>query len=96
MIKKKVCPDCEGHGEIHFVSENRFEPCNTCWYKGYIEVPMTNADNIREMSDKQLAIFLNDVYHAGYGDGLVNNGINIVVCFNNLTQWLQEEYEEYV
>lgn len=89
MIKKKVCPDCEGRGKIHFVSENHYEPCTTCWYKGYIEVPMTNADYIRDMNDEELSKFICGIYQVGNCDGLVN--ISEETNIDDFAKWLQEE-----
>ena len=61
------CPECNGRGETtYYVETDRDENtvtieqrkgiCRTC--NGSGEKPMTNADRIRAMSDKEIACFL--------------------------------------
>lgn len=60
MMKKVPCPKCEGWGHIAIVSENSIggRRCEECYGTGEVEVPMTNADRIRAMSDEELAEWL--------------------------------------
>ena len=37
------------------------KPCKNCNATGFLKVPMTNADRIRAMSDKELEAFLIDI-----------------------------------
>ena len=59
------CPQCGGFGFTSTpVSKNygttvcRAKTCELCHGAGVIEVPMTNADRIRAMTDEELAGFL--------------------------------------
>ena len=94
MIKHlwKKCSDCNGYGNI--ICDGRLVKCKTCNGFGWIEMPMTNADRIREMSDEELAEFICDVYKDGCRDELSNTIKDATV--DGLTQWLQEEYKENV
>lgn len=60
MLKTKPCPDCDGRGFIAEFTEYSVlgKKCSTCDGLGKIEVPMTNADRIRAMSDEELAYYL--------------------------------------
>lgn len=60
MLKKVPCSDCNGRGFICQTTEYSITSkiCSVCNGLGYIEVPMTNADRIRAMSDEELQIFL--------------------------------------
>lgn len=64
------CTECNGSGEaIYFVETDRDENtvtvkkrkciCRTC--NGSGEMPMTNADRIRAMTDEELAAYLVDI-----------------------------------
>ena len=57
MTKQIECPVCSGHGFISVIDENTISSytCDHCNGAGEIEVPMTNADRIRAMSDEELA-----------------------------------------
>lgn len=60
MMKKIPCPKCDGFGHISVVGENSISgyQCDECCGTGQIEVPMTNADRIRAMTDEELADFM--------------------------------------
>ena len=60
------CPQCGGFGFTstpvstdYEITVCRAKTCELCHGAGVIEVPMTNADRIRAMSDEELADFLN-------------------------------------
>ena len=57
MTKQIACPVCSGHGFISVIGENTISSytCDHCNGAGEIEIPMTNADRIRAMSDEELA-----------------------------------------
>lgn len=61
MPKRIDCNECKGKGHITLTRMfNDYcgigcEPCEACGGKGYFEVPNTNADRIRAMSDEELA-----------------------------------------
>lgn len=64
MPKRIDCNECKGKGYITLTRMfNDYcgigsKPCEACGGKGYFEVPMTNADRIRAMSDEELAKFV--------------------------------------
>ena len=69
------CTECNGSGEaIYFVETDRDENtvtvkkrkciCRTC--NGSGEMPMTNADRIRAMTDEELAQQLTQVFCEGF------------------------------
>lgn len=51
------CPECGGAGllGVHGNDFDSAKECSCCKGTGAIEVPMTNADCIRSMSDEELA-----------------------------------------
>ena len=60
------CPQCGGFGFTstpvstdYEITVCRAKTCELCHGAGVIEVPMTNADRIRAMTDEELADFLN-------------------------------------
>ena len=57
MTKQVVCPVCNGYGFVSVCGENSIGAytCDHCNGAGEIEIPMTNADRIRAMSDEELA-----------------------------------------
>ena len=66
------CPQCGGFGFIstpvskdYEITVCRAKTCELCHGAGVIEVPMTNADRIRAMSDEELAEFLIDLADDG-------------------------------
>ena len=56
MNKTIVCPDCSGRGIISYGNDHSIwsETCNKCRGYGLIDVPFTNADVLRAMSDEDL------------------------------------------
>ena len=67
MKTKKLvnCPQCGGFGFTstpvstdYEITVCRAKTCELCHGAGVIEVPMTNADRIRSMSDEELAKLL--------------------------------------
>ena len=67
MKTKKLvnCPQCGGFGFTstpvstdYEITVCRAKTCELCHGAGVIEVPMTNADRIRAMSDEELAKLL--------------------------------------
>ena len=75
--KKIMCTKCAGCGYInHYVSMNssHIELCNDCHGTGLIEVPMTNADWIRSMSDEELAHWID------------TGGFDCSMCFISATE----------
>ena len=66
MAKQIVCPACNGYGFVSVCGENSIGAytCDHCNGAGKIEVPMTNADRIRAMSDEELAVFVRAVIMA--------------------------------
>lgn len=73
------------------------EPCNRCKQNATdLYEPMTNADRIRQMSDEELAEFLDIVEQ----DGISSQCINLPCvccrdkeCSNCWKNWLQSEAE---
>lgn len=66
MKKKISCPACKGHGFISKFNDCSIwsEKCLECNGIGEIEVPMTNGDKFRSMSDEELASWFSKlVYH---------------------------------
>lgn len=81
MNSCKYCKaDCALRGE-----ENSKE-CN-----GYI--PMTNADQIRSMSDEELAELLIDGCRGSNCDDQPQNEFGSVNCFQCMIKWLQKPAE---
>ena len=57
-----------------------------------IENPMTNADRIRNMSDEELAKFLELTEACGYNDGSITDFKN--GHYMDMLEWLQAEVKE--
>ena len=57
MLKKTPCSECNGNGFVSQFTEYSVvgKKCSACNGLGYVEVPQTNADRIRAMSDEELA-----------------------------------------
>lgn len=55
--KEIPCPECRGHGFISICTENSISgrTCEACHGTGLEKVPMTRADEIRSMTDEELA-----------------------------------------
>lgn len=87
-MKNKGCDTCRY--EHHDIQDY---PCNKCAYS-YIDKyePKTNADKIREMSDEELAEWINDktaCEQCAYGTG----GCKGIHCAKGILKWLQSEAE---
>ena len=112
MKKQITCPVCEGRGFVHWFN-NTAETCSTgsktcphCTGTGLREVPMTNADRIRAMSDEELAVTmhgmlsLDDSIHYCQNktecDALLGKDEDIPEqnCIACLTAWLKQPAEE--
>ena len=85
MTKQIACPVCSGHGFISVIGENTISSytCDHCNGAGEIEIPMTNADRIRAMSDYELADILYKFAHSN--NKPLNKG--------NLFGWLKQPAE---
>lgn len=64
MTKTITCAKCNGRGYFtieqfgaDYASVNALR-CEVCKGKGAVEVPVTNADHIRSMTDEELAEFM--------------------------------------
>lgn len=86
MTKTIICPECGGRGTVdkHEIREDTGtnmaicttteEICHRCHGTGSVEVPMTNGDRIRAMSDRELAHFLAEYAVSGSNLRLVDAG----------------------
>lgn len=64
-MKKIPCPECKGAGYITYMHPGTMNnpdlcgvisrPCQVCDGAGFQEVPLTNGDRIRAMTDEELA-----------------------------------------
>ncbi len=99
MLKKVSCPKCGGYGFHIRLAEHRdySEICEKCEGTDTVEEPMSNADKIREMSDTELAVFLDDVQrkecealHLVKDDG----ALKFESCVHGWLHWLQEPAKE--
>ena len=90
--KKLVCYNCGGHGFITatYESGQTSDICPVCGGIGTHEIQMTNADSIRDMSDKELARFLASVENRRSADG---GGAQWCGMAHAL-KWLQQPAEE--
>lgn len=70
MKKRIACPECNGNGRITLARMyNDYcgigcKQCDHCGGKGFLEVPMTNAERIRAMSDEELTDAIYRLIHA--------------------------------
>lgn len=99
MEKKQVfCPVCGGHGyTVKTISTDDSIGsigvwCSHCGGTGRREVPMTNADRIRAMSDEELARFLDD-NHNSHGCVCPARDCR-PTCRQCIEEWLQQPAEE--
>ena len=64
MTKTITCDKCNGRGHFTFEQSGHGYAgvhvlrCEVCQGKGVVEVPVTNADHIRSMTDEELAEFM--------------------------------------
>ena len=91
MPKQIVCNKCKGNGYITLTRMfNDYcgigsKPCEACGGKGYFDIPMTNADRIRAMTDEELAewaLYKAPAIGRGYSDSYLG-----------LIKWLQQPAE---
>lgn len=105
MTKKVRCPKCHGRGyivpRVHggmVVSKS----CDHCNGKGMVDVPMTNADSIRAMSDEELAKWFADMWDCSYcsederlgGNPLLRGEQCDCKCDQHCLEWLKQPVEE--
>ena len=96
------CPQCGGFGFTstpvstdYEITVCRAKTCELCHGAGVIEVPMTNADCIRAMSDEELALWICGVYDIEEENGKFINGIIIPgYAPHDIEEWLQQPAEE--
>ena len=95
------CPQCGGFGFTSTpVSKNygttvcRAKTCELCHGAGVIEVPMTNADRIRDMRDEELNELFHEIYNAGAEDAVSYVWGNRTNNFEWTMEWLQQPVEE--
>lgn len=70
-------------------------PCACCTDKGEHFQPMTNADRIRNMTDEELADFLEDVRRRGFQNLCCNDEFcDSDACDCCVHEWLQLEVKE--
>ena len=88
MSQFKGCETCRYDGK-----EPNEYPCNNCIHgaEEYYE-PKTNANRIREMSDEELAKFLEKVESCGYKDSSITTFEN--GQYMDMLEWLQTEVKE--
>ena len=94
MLKKVNCSDCNGRGFVSQITECSItaKTCSVCDGFGFVEVPMTNADRIREMSDEELAWKLmtwrleTEAKHNGIESNYPNTQVTIL-------EWLKQPAE---
>ena len=100
MTKQVVCPVCNGYGFTSAIGENYScsHTCDHCNGAGEIEIPMTNADRIRAMSDEELAAspliipcFYDD---DGYGECKFGWHNRTQSCEECRLEWLKQPAEE--
>lgn len=97
-----ICKECNGRGETIYYEEidrdentvtiaQRKSICRTC--NGSGETPMTNADWIRSMTEKELAEFIghNSLCDRVQGEG--GNWCNDHNCTDCLEEWLKQPAE---
>ena len=67
-------------------------PCFDCGIEAKGYEPKTNADRIRNMSDEELAKFLELTEACGYNDGSITDFKN--GHYMDMLEWLQAEVKE--
>ena len=98
------CPDCGGHGFIMGSTDRSIwsRSCDRCHMTGYIQVPITNADRIRAMSDEDLTDIIYDLHMEGTfctnkkecEEKLNNDSLTDEMCKKCLLEWLRKPVEE--
>lgn len=106
MAKTKRCPLCYGYKTINVweeverdetsvTCEKREKTCPTC--NGNGEVPITNADRIRAMSDEELAIWIETTATVCECCSKLDDCVappSCDKCVANITEWLKQPAEE--
>lgn len=91
-MKQIACPECGGYGFVrteHTENSVSARGCLTCNCDGFIDVPMTNADRIRAMSDEELAV----VIAQGVGCVLTAPNCRDDDCTPCVLKWLKQPAE---
>jgi hypothetical protein len=90
--KMEICKKCWGTGVVR-VGDGDETWCEDCRGLGFVRVPKTNADRIRDMTDEELCEFLSqykfcDICEEGC-DNCSYNGD----CERRLADWLKQPAE---
>ena len=96
-MKEVPCPECGGHGVIVVDSEYSIsgKQCDSCYGTGKKEVPFTNLDHYRSLSEKELAKILPCPYiHDEYGECKYGWHLQGETCDECILEWLGSPYEE--
>ena len=98
---KIMCEKCAGGGYItHYeqfledASHIWNEPCSVCHGTGLVEVPMTNADWIRSMSDEELAHWIDK---GGFDCNMCSipaRECRNNTCYKACLEWLKKPMED--
>lgn len=107
MMKKIPCPECNGLGYtlIAIRCDLVKITCDNCGGTGTIEVPMTNADRVRSMTDEELASFMVEDDFCEVCEHLRDDGLCEIMasetdqplgnyCRAAALRWLQQPAEE--
>lgn len=80
--KLEICEKCWGTGHVHGGDENSTwsKSCEDCHGIGFVRVPMTNEDVIRNMTREELANFISLVARNGWTRW----------CITSPKEWLQQ------
>lgn len=92
-VKKIPCSKCNGRGIIAHSFENGIscESCRECHGEGYHFAPVTIADNIRSMNDKDLASELLNYFSNGYD---TNGRCDFNKVYDEILERLQQPINE--
>lgn len=93
MTNQVKCPVCNGQGHVHEFSEYIGELCDHCNGTGEIDIPMTNADRIRAMSDEELCEFLGECKFFDICQEGCDNCTYSGDCDKRLLEWLRQPAE---
>ena len=109
MTKTITCDKCSGRG--YFTLEQSGADyagvtvlrCEVCQGKGIVEVPVTNADHIRSMTDEELADYMSDHSIEDFCYIICGGECKAVATFNKtsfqrcreiVSDWLKQPYKE--
>ena len=109
MTKTITCDKCNGRGYFTFEQSGDCYAgvtvlrCEVCQGKRVVEVPVTNADHIRSMTDEELAVFLECFGGCHYcseyktairdGHGIINCDGD---CEQHISDWLKQPFKEAI